>query len=300
MIATTVIGSYPCALDGAEYARLYFENMPSFANQRSMKDAVDDMVGAGIDIVSDGQTKSDFITLFAGCFSNVVMQEHPVVIGEIEYVGPKTLDDQETVRGMIPKNKSLKGIVTGPYTLAKSSKDMHYRDLEKLSFEYARGLALEIEAISGVCDYVQIDEPFFAYDLPPYAGELVSNVLSKAGVPRMLHVCGDVSESFPAFIEFDVDFLEHEFAASPNIWDVAGDLDFGQTLGVGVVRSDMNSVESVREILSRMEFAVRMRDAKKLIFNPDCGLRNLDVCVARSKLENLVLARDILCERDGI
>ncbi len=294
MIQTTVIGSYPSRLDGKAYAKAYHMSEPQDAGDETMRAAVTDIVGAGIDIVADGQTRSDFISLFARCFSGIVMQGRPVVIDEIEYVRQATIADQKAVRKMLPKDMLLKGIVTGPYTIAKNSQDRRYKDLQELSFAYARGLAKEVEALSDICDFVQVDEPYFSVDLPEYAKDLVGKVMGKAKVPKMLHVCGDVSDQFASFVEFPVDYLEHEFAASPGIWDVACEIDFAQTLGVGVARSDINEIDTVDVICERMKQAMDNRDPKKLMFNPDCGLRNLDVDVARAKLENIVTARNSL------
>ena len=56
MIPTTVIGSFPVRLDGAMYAKSYFEGTDTDASTDSLKQAVEAQTKAGIDIVSDGQT----------------------------------------------------------------------------------------------------------------------------------------------------------------------------------------------------------------------------------------------------
>jgi len=292
MIPTTVIGSFPAPLEGGSYARSYFDGEPRDAGRDSLELAVKSQAEAGIDIVADGQTKSDFITLFAKSFRGVVMQTRPVVIGELEHVSYATVDDQKLAKSLLPKGTKLKGIMTGPYTMAKNTNDMHYGDIEELAFAYASGLAKEAKELSNIVDYVQVDEPFFSVDFPGYGKDLLGEFFSDVSVPKMLHVCGDVSHIFADLVEYPVDYLEHEFAASPQIWDVAADIDFPQTLGVGVARSDKNKAESVKEISTRMETAISMLDPSKLMFNPDCGLRNLDLSVASEKLSNIVAARD--------
>ncbi len=292
MIPTTVIGSFPVRLDGGRYARAYFDGAPADAPSESLRLAVEAQAEAGVDIVSDGQTRGDFVRIFAAAFRGVVLEDRPVVVGELEYAGSGLAADLEAARRIIPEGVMLKGIVTGPYTLAKASEDRHYGSVEDLAYAYAAGLAREAEALGAVADYVQVDEPFFSVDFPEYGRRLVEEVLSQVDCPTMLHVCGDVSGIFERLVEYKVDFLEHEFAANPRLWDAVGDVDFRQTLGVGVVRSDENRAESVKEIAGRMATALGHKDAGGLMFNPDCGLRNLDPEVAMAKLRNMVAARE--------
>lgn len=292
MIPTTVIGSYPVRLDGTEYAKAYFGEVEVHAVEDAIEQAVEKQVDAGIDIVSDGQTRGNFVNIYARNFRGVVIQDRPVVLDEMEYMGPSTVDDQMRARELLPDGVQLKGIITGPYTMAKNSVDRHYGSVEELAYAYADGLAVEAEALDDIVDYVQVDEPFFSVDYPEYGGELLEKVLGGVKKPRMLHVCGDVSHVFGKFTEFNVDVLEHEFAANPQLWDTVKEVDFDQKLGVGVVRSDLNDVESVEEIEARMKNAVDHVDADKLLFNPDCGLRNLSPEAAFNKLKNMVAARD--------
>jgi len=294
MIPTTVIGSFPVRLEGGRYVRGYHDGVKTDAVSDSLRQAVEAQVKARIDIVSDGQTRGDFVKLFARNFSGVVIEDRPVVIREIEYTGSPFVEDQKKVRELLPEEVELKGIMTGPYTLAKSSVDRHYKSVEDLAFAYAEGLAKAASEVDDVVDYVQVDEPFFSVDYPEYGRRLVETVLSSVKSPRMLHVCGDVSKIFAKLVEYKVDYLEHEFAANPKLWEAVKDVDYKQVLGVGVVRSDVNKAESPAEIESRMRTALKHTEPTQLMFNPDCGLRNLDVEVAQAKLKNMVSARDRL------
>ncbi|MFH0861394.1 MAG: hypothetical protein V1875_00045 [Candidatus Altiarchaeota archaeon] len=292
MIPTTVIGSYPVRLDGAKYAKSYFFGEGFDASSESLGQAVEAQVDAGIEIVSDGQTSGDFIKIFAKRFRGVVIQSRPVVVGSVEYAGFASVDAQKAVRQLLPGGRQLKGIITGPYTLAKGSENRHYRGVEDLAYAYAEGLAKEASALDDVVDFVQIDEPFFSVDYPEYGRKLIEQVLRGVSKPRMLHVCGDVSTIFGKLVEYKVEYLEHEFAANPGLWETVKDVDFDQTLGVGVVRSDINKAETVDVILARMNVALAFREPNRLMFNPDCGMRNLDPQVAKTKLKNMVKARD--------
>jgi 5-methyltetrahydropteroyltriglutamate--homocysteine methyltransferase len=260
MISTTVIGSYPVRLDGVKYADAYYSGVESDAAKQSkdhgdavaesIREAVGGQVDAGVDIVSDGQTRGHFINIFARNFRGVVIEKKPVVLREIEYRGGSTVDDQLLAKKLLPDTVGLKGIITGPYTMAKSSVNRFYDSTRELAFAYADGLAKEAAALDGVVDYIQVDEPFYSVDYPDYGRELTEKVFGNVGKPRMLHVCGDVGCVFSELVEYEVDVLEHEFAANPQLWETVKDVTFKQKLGVGVVRSDVNKAESVKEIAS--------------------------------------------------
>lgn len=292
MIKTTVIGSMPVSLDGSKYAQSFFSKKILDARDEALYQAVKSQVDAGIDIVGDGQTGGHFVNIFAKGFKGAVIEEKPIIIDELEYVRSQTVEAQVKVREILPDNVQLKGIVTGAFTMAKSSENRFYKDTKDLAFAYVKGLAKEVGELSKIVDYIQVDEPYFSVDYPDYAKDLIFEIFKKSSVPKMLHICGDVSHIFKDLIEFKVDYLEHEFALTPQIWDSVEELDFKQVLGVGVLKSDNEKIESVAEITKRMNVAVKKRDIDKIMFNPDCGLRNMSCETAFQKLKNMVLARD--------
>jgi len=75
-VKTTVIGSYPVNVDNMEYMAGYF-NQTELTWDKYIKNSVNDMVDAGIDIVSDGQTRDPFVNIFArklkGVFPTVLL-----------------------------------------------------------------------------------------------------------------------------------------------------------------------------------------------------------------------------------
>ena len=268
----------------------------------SLEDAVNSQINSGIDIISDGQTRNDMISLFATKLKGIRMKARPVVIGPVEFREPITFDDLKMVRKIAGNGVKLKGILTGAYTMARSCIDSHYGNLEELSFAFADALAEEAKAISGVVDIIQIDEPFFSVDHPEYSMELVNTILKDiAGGPgddgankveTALHVCGNIGPVFERLVEMKVDILDHEFAAHDRLAEFVADYDFPQRLGYGCVRSDVNEVEEVDIIKERIKKGLDLFSEDKLLLDPDCGLRQLDRYVAIQKLRNMVEARD--------
>jgi 5-methyltetrahydropteroyltriglutamate--homocysteine methyltransferase len=291
-LATTVVGSYPsspCKPSLFRYCREGIDPYPE-----SLGEAIEAQVSAGIEIVSDGQTRNDMIKLFTSKLSGMRMRSKPVVIGEIGYRAPITLDDQVQAKKMINGRAMLKGIITGPFTLAMSCTDEHYGRIEKVAFAFAEALNQEARNLSNVVDVLQIDEPYYSLEYPEYAGTLISTLLSGVEIPRALHVCGDVSQIFSQLVDLPVDILDHEFTAHQELLSVISEIDFTQSIGFGCVRSDINVAETVSEISERIKKGIDCVGHNRLILDPDCGLRHLSQDVARSKLENMVKARNVV------
>ena len=59
---------------------------------------------------------------------------------------------------------------------------------------------------------------------------------------------------------------------------------------LGVVTAARSRVETVEEIIQRVEEALKHIDKERLILAPDCGLGFLPLEVAKEKLKNLVQA----------
>jgi len=296
MLEATVIGSMPVELDSKRYARKYLEHEYDTPYPALIKQAVDAQVEAGVEIVSDGQTRRDFVKLYASGFKGVLIQDRPQVVDEVAYNGPITLEDQEFVKSILPDAIRLKGIVTGPYTLAKNCVDQHYGDVQELAHAFAEGLAKEVEHLDKVVDFLQVDEPMMGVDYPEYGRDLIETVYRKASKPRMFHACGDVSQVFENFTGFPVDVLEHEFAANPSLLETVSECDFHQKIGYGCVRSDSMKVETVRQIKKHLQKGINEFGAEEMMVCPDCGMRNLTPTVAKKKLENMVDARDQLMD----
>lgn len=255
--------------------------------------AVRAQLDAGIELVSDGQTRGGMVQIFAEKLKGFRMKRRPEIISNIEYRGPITIKDQSKIRNSLPENIGLKGIITGPWTLVKSSYDLYYKDTRKAVTDTAEALKSEIKELSKVCDVVQIDEPFLSIEYEPYIKDVLETMLP-SNITTAMHVCGDVADIAEKLVEIDVDILDHEFAANPHLYDIYEELSFSQRLAPGVITTD-SKVESVDIIKERIERAVDSFGTNILI-DPDCGLRNLKKEIADIKLKNMVEARDVVLD----
>jgi len=288
-VKTTVIGSYPVKIDNVNLMNRYFYQKPSSWNIY-IDNAVNNMIEAGIDIVSDGQTRDPFVNIFVRKLKGCRIRDRPEITGKVEYNGPITIKDQKYVKTILPKDRELVGLLTGPYTLAKSCVDLYYNDNNELAYDFAKALHQEAIGLSKIVDLISIDEPFYSVSMPDYACDLIRTVIQGVSCPSRLHVCGDVSKIIPQIIEIPVQILSHEFKASPHLFNTFKQHSFPQTICLGSVRSDNPEIESVDEIKNHIKKGIDVFDEKISQIAPDCGLRNIPIDSAFKKLKNLVIA----------
>ncbi|HID74332.1 MAG TPA: methionine synthase, partial [Thermoplasmata archaeon] len=243
------------------------------------------------DLISDGQVRAGMVEIFASRLSGVRMRERPEVFAEIEHIRPITLAHVEhAIRLTGGSGAEVKGIVTGPFTMAMSVTDRYYGSSERLAFAFAEALNREVLALCGIVGTVQVDEPFLSVEYPEYARELVETVFRGAHCERALHVCGDVTPVFDELIEMPVDLLDHEFYKQEGLLTHVAELDFRQRLGYGAVDSTSTVVEDEEDVVARIERALQHFPPERLVIDPDCGLRHLPEVVAAEKLKVLVRA----------
>jgi 5-methyltetrahydropteroyltriglutamate--homocysteine methyltransferase len=289
MVKTTVIGSYPANVENMELMNDYF-NQTESSWDKYIKSAVDDMVNAGIEFVSDGQTRDPFVNIFTRKLNGCRVRDRTEVIDKVEYVGPITVEDQKFVRGLIPKDRQLIGVITGPYTLTKSSVDLFYNDEKELAFDFAKALEQEAQLLQKHVDLISIDEPFFSMEMPEYGKELIQTITKDISCSTRLHVCGDVSKIVPNLLDMTVDIISHEFKASPKLFDAFKRHDITRNICLGSVRSDDSRVEPVDEIVEHIKKGIDVFGDKIVQLAPDCGQRMLPKDAAFQKLKNLVKA----------
>ena len=98
-IKTCVIGSYPVQTDTIELMHSYF-SQKEVSWQKYIANSVNDMVNAGIDIISDGQTRDPFIQLFTRKLKGCRVRDRTEIIDKVEYDKPITVEDQKYVRNL--------------------------------------------------------------------------------------------------------------------------------------------------------------------------------------------------------
>ncbi len=290
---TSVIGSYPIYIEVLNHVKGYFDQK-IVTWDKYIESAVEDMVNSGLDFISDGQTRDPFVNIFTRKLKGCRIRDRTEIISKVEYNGPITIDDLKYAKNLLPKNRKLIGVITGPFTLTKSSVDLYYNDEKDLAFDFAKALSSEAKHMQKNVDMISIDEPFFSMGIPEYGKELINIITKDVSITTRLHVCGDISKVIPDLLDMPVDILSHEFKASPKLFDEFKKYNITKNICLGSVRSDNADIESVDEIVSHIEKGIDIFGEKISQIAPDCGQKMLPRKIAFQKLKNLVKAGEIV------
>ena len=319
LLPFTVVGSYPLTPSSEDIMRSYYAKEDPYL--LAIKQCINEQVKAGVQIVSDGQTRSNMVNIFASKLAGIRMKGKPLVFSDIQWSSPITREDQEYSQNVIDgmeqqyseketggsgggvtypeyhygnneKNPLLKGIITGPYTMSQSVTDNYYNDEKEMAFAFARALNKEARALQKIVPILQIDEPFLSVNFIDYSKELVEVLVEGIEVPIAFHVCGDVAAIFSDLIDLPVTLLDHEFTSNFHLFEVVKEYDFPQMLGYGLVRSDHMRIEPLEHMITWLRKAVKEFGVEKIMVDPDCGQRHLTPEVAFQKLVNIRKARE--------
>lgn len=304
----TVVGSYPVITKEPEGLIEKIKDKIGMYDKYNyaIEKAVIDQLNAGIDVVSDGQVRGDMVEIFVNSMYGF---EGKKVIGKIEHVKPITLKDiKYSLNILKTKTKEerygVKGIITGPCTIASSIRvENYYSDNkdENLIYDLAIALKKEAESIQNYVKMIQIDEPILStglYDLET-ARRAINKITENLKVPVVMHVCGDVVDIFEDLNKFNVDILDHEFASNKKNLEILELIE--KKVGFGCINTKLKTVEDVSEIEDLINEGIEIlknNDNLKnnlkdsIIIDPDCGMRLLPLDVAYNKLKNMVQAAE--------
>ena len=281
VLATTVVGSYPVVKGGG--LRSLLDPLHS-----AVETAVSDQILAGIDIISDGQVRGDMIQAFSSHLAGIKGQE---VIGKVQPAsGPITTSDTKYAIGKSPK---VKGIITGPTTLAHG---LHlatpmYRNKDELALDLAAALVVEARSLEAAgVTLIQIDEPILSTGVADLAvaKQAIDLITASLRVPTCMHVCGNLADVIDGILKFNVNVLDFEFSKNPKNLELFGSRDLaGRMIGYGCVDSSTDAVESIPEIKTRIERGVEVFGPRTMLIDPDCGMRMRTREAAFWKLKNM-------------
>lgn len=285
---TTVIGSHPVVGVGKE----------------ALRAAVKDQLDAGIEIISDGQTRKDMVAYFADHIPGFSVQEgRSSIVGKIKPPESTPVAEDLLLAKKLAKGRSeVKAVITGPVTmiffseLAPSAPYRGFRD-EALYRDMSEALAVEAELIHRRgFNIFQFDEPSFSIGAPmALAKDALESTVSDLKGTKALHVCGNLKRSFKDIVGIEgLNILSFAFKDSVSNFDTVERKllrDNSKKLGVGCVSSTEEEAEGVEEILSTVKKAIDEYGQENVEWlHPDCGMRSLGRQSAKQKLNNLVEA----------
>jgi len=307
-LLATVVGSFPQP-DWLDSVRELAEEDVSVSVEQAHDDAckvaICDHQRAGLDVVTDGETRREgMVEYFAGFIDGYENdagggsgwnQRMPTVTDTVSSDEPWLVEDFRFASEVA--DRPVKTTITGPFTLASFSSMEAYGDVEALAYGFADLIATEAGRLADAgAPWIQIDEP--ALGMSPHA-DIAHECLSRiaAEVPddvRLgVHICsGNYLDLAPDVFEFPVDEVDLEFASddADDPAEVFEGVDLSVDVGFGVVNTQSKEVDSVPEIRANVENALEIVPPDRLTLTPDCGLKPLTRESAYGKMVNLARA----------
>ncbi len=320
---TTVVGSYPKIPDPPASGRwrTSVEKLQrgeiTAEDLRRVEDEVTAEVlaeinGAGIEIVTDGQIRwEDGQTYFARgldgfsvnglqrYFDTNVYYRQPVAVGETTWRG--SICAADFTFAAAHRQRPVKPVVTGPFTLAVLSRDDFYGNQDQFVMALAAALNKELRALAAAgAATIQVDEPgLLAHrDRFPLFRRAMEVLWDGVGAERALYTYfGHVAGVYPAILDLPVDIIGLDFVAGARNWEILRTAPFTKQLGTGVVDARNTRMETPDEVTDACRRATEFVPADRLHVGPSAGLEFLPRKVAKRKLE--VLAEGVRRFREG-
>ncbi len=289
-LLTSVVGSYPT------------DGLPV---RRAVERAVEDQLLAGVDVISDGQPRGDMIEVFASHIPGIERRDDGMweVFDTLDMPSsPILASDFALARTLANRRAEVKGIVTGPITLALSLRvapEAPYNAphdpalILRLTEILGREMAALVAAGARV---TQVDEPLLPQALTGLVPmELATDALREFAATSMLpilHVCGDVRDLVNDLLLFNFAVYDIENTRIPNAFAFDDEqLDFsGSKVSAGCVDTASAEVETVEVIRDRIRATMAHIPPERLWVSPDCGMRLLPRDAALEKLKRMVAA----------
>ena len=339
-LLTTVVGSYPQPDWLIDRERLG-DRLPPRVRARELwrvpeplleqaqddatRLAVDDMLRAGVDVITDGEMRREsYSNRFATALDGVDLDrpgvaldrtghENPVprVVGPIRRRGPVEVRDVEFLRSLTAGR--IKITVPGPFTMTQQAQDDHYGDERELALAYADAVNEELRDLKAAgADLVQIDEPYLQARPEAagrYALEAIERALAGIEGETVLHTCfgyaaivHDRPSGYPFLRE-----LAHCAATQISIEAAQPGLDPAvlrglgdKTVVLGVLDLGSPEAETAEVVATRIRRALEFVRADRLVVAPDCGMKYLPRELAYRKLEAMVAGTALVREDLGL
>jgi len=275
-LETTIAGAYPKIGDTTEEQKLRRalhqfdkdeiseEDLEQVKNEVT-EEVIRQQIEAGLDIVTDGLIRwSDPLTYIASrisgfeitglirYFDTNTFYRQPVVESRLEFVKPILVSDYQFTQER--SSKPVKAIVTGPYTIAKLSRNKFYREFKQLAFDLAHIIHKEAEALEEAgCKYIQFDEPAILnhkQDLVLFSQvyEIVTAQLSKSEKTLQLNF-GSLEGIYPKILNLNVERIGLQLTKEHKNWDVLKSAPFTKKLMAGIVDARNTKMESENDLV---------------------------------------------------
>jgi 5-methyltetrahydropteroyltriglutamate--homocysteine methyltransferase len=327
-IRTTVVGSYPfpgwlefASQNLDKFGAADIEEMIEDA----VIVAVDDQVRAGLDVITDGeQTRLDFNLSFYGFINGIQNNETETrkfgpaahdqrgknnIVGELKAPnGLGAVKEYLRLKKLAPAGPVLKASVPGPYTLSgRLLPNEKYKDRYAITEALLPIVSHELEAlVAAGCKEITVDEPSmscYAYKEDTKRFVDIFNRTGKSVVGKCnlsTHLCfgnfkgrpvgyRSIKPMLPDFLDMTVDEIHIEMA-NREFAEIELLKPFAEKMNVAVGIIDVKNyyIETIEDVVERINRCLKYVPAEKLSVAPDCGLSQTARWASRQKLINMV------------
>ncbi len=327
-IRTTVVGSYPfpgwlefATKNMDQFGAADIEEMIEDA----VIAAIHDQVTAGLDVITDGeQTRLDFNLSFYGYIHGIENNQSETrkfgppahdqrgknsIVGEL--LAPNGLGavkEYLRLKKLAPAGPVLKASIPGPYTLSgRLLPNEKYKTRFDITEVLLPMISKELEAlVAAGCTEITVDEPSmscYAYkeDTKRFVdifNRTVKPVVGKCNLSTHLcfgnfkgHAVGyrSIKPMLPDFLDMTVNEIHIEMA-NREFSEIELLAAFAEKMNVAVGIIDVKNyyVETVDDVVERINRCLKYVPAEKLSVAPDCGLSQTARWASRQKLINMV------------
>ena len=243
-----------------------------------------------MDILVDGEMyRGDMVTYFSenmeGFDISGLVRSYgnryyrkPIAIGPISRKGSITLDWWKFSQGLT--KRPVKGMLTGPYTMADWSFNEYYPTFAEFVMAMAKVVNEEAKELENAgARYIQIDEPAVSTrtDEMDLAIEAMAVATEGLTAYTFTHICyGDFAAVIDKLSEMPVDNIDLEVAnGNYGLLDIfrTNKKKFNKGISMGVTDVHSHTIETVDEVKIGIKKGLELFPPEKLFIDPDCGLK---------------------------
>jgi 5-methyltetrahydropteroyltriglutamate--homocysteine methyltransferase len=288
--------------------------------------AIHDQVMAGLDVITDGeQTRLDFNLSFYGFIKGIERNETEArkfgpaahdqrgkhnIVGELKAPnGLGAVKEFLRLKRLAPAGPVLKTSVPGPYTLSgRLLPNSTYKDRYAITEALLPIISNELESlVAAGCREITVDEPSmscYAYkeDTKRFVdifNRTVKPIVGKCNLST--HLCfgnfkgrpvgyRSIKPMLPDFLDMTVNEIHIEMA-NREFSEIELLKPFAEKMNVAVGIIDVKNyyIETVEDVVERINRCLKYVPAEKLSVAPDCGLSQTARWASRQKLINMVV-----------
>ncbi len=264
---------------------------------------IEEQVRAGLDVVTDGQVRwhdpiSHFVRKLEGCEINGLLRffdtnfyfRQPIIRGKLVKHESVLKREFTFARGI---SKSVKPVVTGPYTLARLSINRRGDGFQPLVDEFASVISQEVRDLAEAgAELIQIDEPAILKNPTDFQvfEKIIQKIVAEKGDARvaLYMYFGDAMPLYQKLLKLPVDVLGLDFTYSPKLPDAIARFGCDKELGVGLIDGRNTRLERENEVMNVLKLILPAIKSKCVYLNPSCGLGDyLSREVAFKKIQNM-------------